>query len=182
ADLCGIPLGRVQPSRRLCAAAPRRRRTRVARAVPGWRRLDRSRYRRRAQPRPPRDASRRGPPAPARRDGAADPAAARSATAATATAALDMLAEAGFSRTYGETREAFAKRVVARVPSFEQVTAMHMAARLGDPNADPARREEFSVETWRRLLKTFRTELPSVAPRWRRLLGLLHPASFFDAR
>ncbi len=40
---------------------------------------------------------------------------------------LDLLAEAGFARELGESREAFAERVRERLPTFERLTRMHLA-------------------------------------------------------
>ena len=50
---------------------------------------------------------------------------------------LDLLAEAGFSRDVGESREAFAERVREKLPTFERLTRMHLAGRLG-PRRDGA--------------------------------------------
>jgi len=98
--------------------------------------------------------------------------------------ALDLLGEAGLVRQFGEPREAFAKRVVAQVPSFERVTAMHLAAKLGHPATDPvvAARPEHQVAPWREALRALSRELPKKTKLWRRLLGLIHPASFLDSR
>lgn len=96
--------------------------------------------------------------------------------------ALDLLAEAGLHRAEGESREAFAARVAARVPSFVEITAMHLSARLGDPARAPQEHPWGSRGEWSTRLTTLRRELPAAAPRWRRALGLLHPASWLDAR
>ncbi len=53
-------------------------------------------------------------------------------------AALDRLADAGFIRIPGETREAFAKRVGAASPSFQRLTQLHLAAVFGRTPAEPA--------------------------------------------
>ncbi len=96
---------------------------------------------------------------------------------------LDQLAEAGLARHYGESREAFAQRVGAIVPSFVRVTELHVGARLGrPPEGDVTHHDAYSTVLWRSLFATVRHELSSTVPRWRRVLGLLHPASFLDAR
>lgn len=96
--------------------------------------------------------------------------------------ALDRLAEAGLVRDYGESREAFAARVKDVVPSFVTMTELHVAARLGDPARDPATHEAYSAARWRGLMRDFQRELPVHTKRWRRILGLLHPAQWLDAR
>jgi hypothetical protein len=95
---------------------------------------------------------------------------------------LDVLAEAGFSRHYGETREAFAKRVAAVAPSFAAATDMHLAARLGDPAHAPNTRGEFDKNAWREVMARAKSEIAARAKWWRRLLGLIHPAAFMDSR
>ncbi len=90
--------------------------------------------------------------------------------------ALDRLSEAGFVREPGETRERFARRVAPVAPSFETLTALHLRARLGRPDAPPT-----PGVRWRALLASLRGELRGVAL-WRRLLGLLDPTSFYRSR
>jgi transglutaminase-like putative cysteine protease len=95
-------------------------------------------------------------------------------------AALDVLAEAGFARRFGETREDFARRVADVTPTFEAVTGMHLAAYLRDPSA--TERPELETPKWRAELRAVRREVASKARRWRRWLGFLNPASFLDSR
>jgi hypothetical protein len=95
---------------------------------------------------------------------------------------LDRLGEAGFSRQFGETREAFAKRVGDVAPTFQKLTDMHVAARLGNPQADPKFRDELQPSHWKRLMRQTRREISGGTKLWRRILGLLHPASFIDSR
>jgi hypothetical protein len=96
--------------------------------------------------------------------------------------ALDLLAEAGLSRDFGETREAFARRVQLVAPSFERVTEMHLAARLRDGGIDLAARPEMSRAAWKEALRALRADVSRRAKLARRLLGLLNPASIFDAK
>lgn len=124
-------------------------------------------------------------------------------------ASLDLLGEAGFTREAGESREAFAERVRARLPSFEKVTTMHLAGALGGPHraaqasaaesapaaegepgagAAPGAGPAFTADlgerrraSWKAQLAALRGDLGSV-PYWRRLLGFLNPLSFLRSR
>jgi transglutaminase-like putative cysteine protease len=92
-------------------------------------------------------------------------------------AALDLLSDTGRARKLGETREKFADRLAPEAPSFQQMTELHLAARLGPPPAPAQDRDE-----WRRLHRVLRRELATRAPWWRRLLHLLNPISFRSSR
>lgn len=96
--------------------------------------------------------------------------------------ALDLLAEAGLAREYGEPRERFAARVEKVAPTFAKLTAMHLSARLGDPAKNVPGSEAMSRRQWRDGLRALRRELGTGTKRWRRVLGLLNPASWLDAR
>ena len=96
--------------------------------------------------------------------------------------ALDLLGEAGLTRRFGETRGRFAARVAETVPSFTKITDMNVAARFADPKVPLGERPEYSLASWRGELGTFRRELRQHSKLWRRLLGLLDPASFFASR
>ena len=96
--------------------------------------------------------------------------------------ALDVLAEAGLQRDYGETRAGFARRLKHRLPSLEGLTQMNVAARFAPPAAPLDQRPEFSDQHWRDGLRGLRGEVPLASKRWRRLLGLLNPLSFFQSR
>jgi transglutaminase-like putative cysteine protease len=95
-------------------------------------------------------------------------------------AVLDKLAEVGWSREFGETREDFARRVGEVAPSFAELTALHVAARLGDP-ARPTRPEHDRAR-WRALMKSGRREIAKQTKLWRRIVGWFHPVSFLDAK
>jgi hypothetical protein len=97
-------------------------------------------------------------------------------------AALDALSRAGLSREHGETREAFAERVKDRAPSFEQLTALHVAARMRDPSIDPAKRPELSRAEWKTALRATRREVAKSLPFGRRILAWLNPTTFFQSR
>ena len=96
--------------------------------------------------------------------------------------ALDVLTDAGIQREIGETREAFADRIVEVTPSFEKLTDMHVAARLRDPSLDPATRPELQAPAWKETLRAVRREVSSQTKAWRRWLGALNPVSFMDSR
>ena len=95
--------------------------------------------------------------------------------------ALDRLAEVGLSRELGETREQFAKRVAPTAPSFEKATEMVLAAKLGAP-APVESRAEHDPAQWKEVTKGIRLEVAQHTKWWRRMLGLLHPVAFLDAR
>jgi transglutaminase-like putative cysteine protease len=90
--------------------------------------------------------------------------------------ALDLLSEVGAARRFGESREAFARRVQGLAPSFADLTRLHLRAALG------ARREETPVEPWRAGLAALRREIAAGVPRGRRVLGLVNPASFLRSK
>lgn len=95
---------------------------------------------------------------------------------------IDLLAEAGFSRERGETRESFAHRLREIVPELERLTAWHMAARFADPRGPVERRVEFDAEGWHLALERFRGQLRRQVPWYRRALGGLNPFSLFYSR
>jgi transglutaminase-like putative cysteine protease len=107
---------------------------------------------------------------------------------------LDLLAEAGFARERGESREAFAERVREKLPAFEKVTAMHLAGQMGKSKkggpaageraAEPLLGEglgERDRPAWRASLAALRGDLGKV-PLWRRMLGWINPLSFLKSR
>jgi protein-glutamine gamma-glutamyltransferase len=97
-------------------------------------------------------------------------------------AAIDMLSDAGLTRRYGETREAFARRLTQRAPSLAGLTSMHVAAALGDPSIPMRERPEFDTSIWHKGLAGVRGELPLSAPLWRRALGIIDPTTVLRAR
>ncbi|MFK7985356.1 MAG: transglutaminase family protein [Sandaracinaceae bacterium] len=90
---------------------------------------------------------------------------------------LDRLAEVGLAREFGETREQFAARIAGTAPAFREATKLLLADRLGWPGGERA-----DLEAWQKATRSVRTELADEIPRWRRWLGVLHPASFLDSR
>jgi transglutaminase-like putative cysteine protease len=97
-------------------------------------------------------------------------------------AVLDLLAEVGLARRFGETREAFARRVTPVSPTFAALSEMHVAAAFGDPAAPREARPELSRAAWNETMRAARAEIHRSAPGWRRLLGALDPASFVRSR
>ena len=89
-------------------------------------------------------------------------------------AELDRLAEAGLMRRRGESREAFALRLRAEVPTLAALTRAHLAARFGGRGIES--------EQLRALARAARSELRRAIPWWRRALGLLVPWSFLRSR
>ncbi len=87
-------------------------------------------------------------------------------------ALLDMLAEAGQVREFGETREAFARRLADEVPALESMTREHLRHTLGGDSGEP------QAEAWREMYQQARREVSGAFPRWRRWLGLVNPLSW----
>jgi transglutaminase-like putative cysteine protease len=96
--------------------------------------------------------------------------------------ATELALEVGLVREWGETREAFARRVHGRLPSLQRLTDLHVAAALRDPATAAAARPEWDRGFWRRTLADLRRELPKVAPWWRRVLGALDPTTTLRSR
>ncbi|MGF1467279.1 MAG: DUF4129 domain-containing transglutaminase family protein, partial [Sandaracinaceae bacterium] len=94
-------------------------------------------------------------------------------------AALDRLAEAGWVREPGETRQTFAARVATASPAFQRATELHLRARLGVPDGAD---EVYDRAAWRGVGRAVARELAGAVPWWRRALGALHPLAFLDAR
>lgn len=90
-------------------------------------------------------------------------------------AAMDRLAEVGFRRHHGESREHFAARVRGVVPSFEAVTEQHLRWALGSRRLGEA-------DSLRTLTRELGTELGRGIPVWRRALGWVNPFSWVGVR
>jgi hypothetical protein len=94
---------------------------------------------------------------------------------------LDALAEAGYLRSSGETREAFARRLAPLTPSLLALTELHVAARYRDPAASAADASA-AARRGRALARAIHEELACNVPAWRRLAGALHPFLHFYTR
>lgn len=91
-------------------------------------------------------------------------------------AQLDQLAELSLLRHYGESREAFARRLGVALPAFGSTTELHLAHAFGGGEAEPSRGQLRTLE------QHFRGELRHLSPLWRRLLAYLDPISFLRVR
>ena len=89
-------------------------------------------------------------------------------------AELDRIAELSMVREPGESREAFARRLHDRVPSFEALTATHVAAAFGGPHLDPPSVRDQAARVRGDLLRGFSW--------WRRFLGLITPWSWLRSK
>lgn len=91
-------------------------------------------------------------------------------------AALDRLGELSLRRQPGESREHFAARIRARVPSFDALTELHVGAAFGSARAAK------DAAGARDRLRSVRAELGDTFPLWRRVLGALTPWSWLRSR
>lgn len=88
-------------------------------------------------------------------------------------ATLDSLADLGFYREYGTSREAFAKRMAQQAPEMVDLTNLHMQAALGA--AVPA----VGREKYLALSAAVGRQAGQSIQWWRRVLGVLHPLSWW---
>lgn len=89
---------------------------------------------------------------------------------------LDRLAELGWSRRAGESREAFARRLSPIAPTFSRATEHHLSAALGGRGATPNR------DAWQDLRRSVSREAAARRRPWRRILGILDPVPWLRAR
>jgi protein-glutamine gamma-glutamyltransferase len=92
-------------------------------------------------------------------------------------AELDRLAELGLVRRRGESREAFAARVRAQLPSFSPFTALHVGARFGSELAKQKPRGELEA-----MVRGVRRERRQAFGPFRRLGALLSPTGWLRTR
>lgn len=90
-------------------------------------------------------------------------------------AALDVLAEAGCVRGYGESREAFARRL-PDLPAFAELTRLHLRHTLGAPL--PETEGHKCLEGYRAMC----AQVKSQPGKGRRLAGLFNPFSWVSVR
>ena len=88
-------------------------------------------------------------------------------------AALDLLSEAGLRRSPGESREAFAGRVLPVSAAFAGLTARHLRWTLGKRGRDP------EAAACLALYRTLRTDLSTAARPGRRALRVLNPVPWW---
>jgi protein-glutamine gamma-glutamyltransferase len=91
-------------------------------------------------------------------------------------ASLDCLADAGHWRKYGQTREAFARSLMPRCPSFLRLTEIHLDRALGQGHANVQPQEG------RRLYRSAAQEIRNLIPWWRSRLGAIHPFLWLKAK
>ncbi|MGA2262747.1 MAG: transglutaminase-like domain-containing protein [Acidobacteriota bacterium] len=84
-------------------------------------------------------------------------------------ASLDCLAEAGRLRGYGQTREAFAKSVAPKCPSFLRLTEIHLDGSLGRGSGAVQPQECL------RLYRGASRQILKMIPWWRRPLAAMRP-------
>ena len=89
-------------------------------------------------------------------------------------AELDRMGELAVRRAPGESREAFAKRVRDRFPSFEPLTNSHLAAAFGGHQPDLGGIRDEAAQ--------LRRDIRSGFPLWKRFLGLLTPWSWLRSK
>lgn len=89
--------------------------------------------------------------------------------------AQDQLAEVGAIRAYGEGRLEFARRL--QLESLEPLTYRHLASTLGPQGVA----EDHSKEILQ-LREKVHQQIARRYPWWRRLLGFLHPLSWWNSR
>jgi transglutaminase-like putative cysteine protease len=90
-------------------------------------------------------------------------------------AALDVLAEVGHRRRYGEPPESFAARVTTVAPSLAALAAAAVARKLGSRRPD-------DTAASARLRRSVVAEVRRAVPWWRRAIGVLDPLSWLRVR
>ena len=90
-------------------------------------------------------------------------------------ATLDRLSDIGLRRRFGESREGFARRVATVAPTMQTLTEEHLRLTLG--RLDPAR-----AVALRALCGSVEREVSDATPLGRRLVGWLHPVSWWFTR
>ena len=91
-------------------------------------------------------------------------------------AALDSLAARGLRRRYGESREAFARRISAMTPTFGTLTGHHLSVALGQ-HQQAADSPPLQPD-WIRLHQQVRQEIVRHTPWWRQVLAFIDPFSW----
>ena len=86
---------------------------------------------------------------------------------------VDRLADLGITREFGETREAYSRRLHDRAPSFAALTDLHLRGVLG-PRRDDARLAVLGRKVGQELRKS--------TPGFKRILGILNPIGWFYSR
>ncbi|ALO45563.1 hypothetical protein PS2015_893 [Pseudohongiella spirulinae] len=96
-------------------------------------------------------------------------------------AALDMLSAYGIRRRPGESREAFARRTVNQLPSFGQMTELHLSCTPGyaySLHTAAGTLATIPEAHWYQLRHQLRQEIKRSQPGWRHLLAAIHPMAW----
>lgn len=107
-------------------------------------------------------------------------------------AALDTLAAYRLQRRFGESREAYARRVASEAPAFATISAWHLAAAPGYA-FDPALALAGSYlpgagatlhnkQQWQTQLEQLRAQLRQSRPWWQRVAAAAHPLPWLYSR
>ncbi|MBI2688799.1 MAG: transglutaminase domain-containing protein [Acidobacteria bacterium] len=87
--------------------------------------------------------------------------------------ALDSLADLGFRRGFGASREHFAESIAASAPEFDELTQIHLRHSLGAGNKPRSR------AVYLALSRAVARKVANGVPFWRRAAGALHPLSWW---
>jgi hypothetical protein len=90
-------------------------------------------------------------------------------------ASLDRLADVGWKRRHGESRESFGERAGELAPAFVRLSDQHLRWALGS-------RERAAASAFPRLMVAVEEDLRRAVPFWRLVLGFLNPFSWLQAR
>jgi hypothetical protein len=97
-------------------------------------------------------------------------------------AALDLLGELGVTRSDGETREAFGRRLGAEFPTFERLTHLHVVDQFDSPHRPDDARPERDRTVWLEGLARLRDERRPRLVGYRAWLRRLNPTSFLASK
>lgn len=89
-------------------------------------------------------------------------------------ATLDRLADRGYWRRTGASREAFAEQLHSLVPSLKALTVLHLSSRLGAAQVSSAQARD--------LWKAAQQEVNRVPKTWRYYVRLLNPVSWWSVK
>lgn len=91
-------------------------------------------------------------------------------------ATLDQLADIGFKRASGQTRESFASSVANRAPEFAQLTRHHLQAAFGQSLPKVSRQDYFALQ------QRVAAQAGRTVAWWRRALGFVNPLSWWNVK
>ena len=92
-------------------------------------------------------------------------------------AIMDRLSSIGLHRKFGESRENFANRVSAKIPSIKPMTQTHLAISLGGKTP-----LDNSLVEWKKLDEAVRKEISSTTPTTRKVIAALNPFTWLRTR